>query len=59
MFIGSAQGVNLSDGCTFHGNVDLKVIPQKQRLPMNFLKFPWMFSTKHCFEKKAIKMIGH
>ena len=52
MFIGSAQGVNLSDGCTFHGNVDLKVIPQKQRLPMNFLKFPWMFSTKHCFEKK-------
>ena len=22
--------------------------------------FPWMFSTKHCFEKKKpIKMIGH
>lgn len=29
MLTGSAQGVNLSDGCTFHGNVDLKVIPQK------------------------------
>ena len=41
-----------------------KVIPQKLKLPMNFfLNLPWMFSTKHCFEKKkqkkTIKMIGH
>ena len=24
-----------------------------------FWNFPWMFSTKHCFEKKTIKLIDH
>ena len=36
-----------------------KAIPQKLKLPMIFLNFPWMFSTKHCFEKKTIKLTGH